>query len=98
MVSIFDKTNNKRSIFHTYNSRIDSKNDAKNTRLNYLNIIEHRRFPVKLTKYLRTFFLQKTFVGWSCFSLDPLVISSLFLQNLHKLITFTSIMLLLETY
>ena len=27
----------------------------KNTRLNYLNIIEHRRFPVKLTKYLRTF-------------------------------------------
>lgn len=55
MVSIFDKTNNKRSIFHAYNSRIDSKNDAKNTRLNYLNIIEHRRFPVKLTKYLRTF-------------------------------------------
>ena len=55
MVSIFDKTNNKRSIFHAYNSSIDSKNDAKNTRLNYLNIIEHRRFPVKLTKYLRTF-------------------------------------------
>ena len=55
MVSIFDKTNNKRSIFYAYNSRIDSKNDAKNTRLNYLNIIEHRRFPVKLTKYLRTF-------------------------------------------
>ena len=55
MVSIIDKTNNKRSIFHAYNSRIDSKNDAKNTRLNYLNIIEHRRFPVKLTKYLRTF-------------------------------------------
>lgn len=41
MVSIFDKTNNKRSIFHAYNSRIDSKNDAK-------------KYKAKLFEYYRT--------------------------------------------
>ena len=54
--SIFDEINNKRSIFHAYNSRNDSKNYEKNTRLNYLKIKEHRCFPVKFAEFLRTSF------------------------------------------